>query len=425
MPGWDVTLSLLNIRPGASDALRGAREAGRQFHAMKGSNTMLKPALVITLAIFSANSLVAQTSPPGWSTKNGGASNNRFGEYRNGRFMIADGEYFGVAKTIKGVAFRPSYIKHVAASTGANRTWTKVTLDMCETDYDDFTPIPWTKNIKTTPTRVFNKSMSWPSMNGYPTSNPGPWSIDFPFSSLWTTSGKRSVCLDFTFAGGKTTEKYVIWSRALRYALDAVYSPSLFPQKVAAASKKLGDGNSRTVGCFDSGNTAGVSASTGLLGWTYGMGAVDPALRGRSFISGYGYYFGPGGSTMTMLGFRSFSSAVSFPGITCNGVWVDTTLPTFLYPGTANAAGNLDPNDLGIPNGYPYSTALGSLELVLQTAWPDSKTGKLHLSSAASMYIPKIPTTYTGVKHKMAWIDRLGTQGGSGNELQPLVWNYR
>ena len=79
------------------------------------------------------------------------------------------------------VVYRPDN-RVYTASTGGGRSWAKVELYLSSCDITKASRT-FTMNPTSTPTRVFNKAVTWPTWTGKPASQPGSWDLQFPFGT--------------------------------------------------------------------------------------------------------------------------------------------------------------------------------------------------------------------------------------------------
>ena len=74
-------------------------------------------------------------------------------------------EYFRSAKVIKQVDFRADFRGH---HDTRGRTWSNVTLRLAECLHDGAISTTFSRNPIGTQTTVFNATVSWPTIRGYP-----------------------------------------------------------------------------------------------------------------------------------------------------------------------------------------------------------------------------------------------------------------
>ena len=128
-----------------------------------------------------------------------------FGEWQAARLMFFDGEMRTSVMVMKEVAARHDYRDYDNHNhnhnNGQGRTWSKVTLAISTCDITKINQ-NFSLNPTTTPSKVFDASVTFPTMSGYPSSMPAPWALRFPFSIPWLNNGTADICLDFDFNGG-------------------------------------------------------------------------------------------------------------------------------------------------------------------------------------------------------------------------------
>ena len=139
------------------------------------------------------------TSPTGYVAAEGGRFSYYMGRYAEARYQVGDGELRNKPLAITRIDFRLDN-RAYGSTTGTGRTWSRVTVDMSETDVELMSQ-NWALNATSTPTRVFDSRMTWATVTGRPATQ--PWGhISFPFKSAWVYSGKDTILADYTFRNG-------------------------------------------------------------------------------------------------------------------------------------------------------------------------------------------------------------------------------
>jgi hypothetical protein len=328
------------------------------------------------------------SSPVGFENIEG--RNNAYytlGRYPGGHYMFFDGEFRGTPMTLKGVDYRLDNQVHTV-STAMGRSWTSVVIDAAECDTTNLSTT-FTANPVTTPTRVFESPVTWPSLIGKPPVQPADWNISFPFKTNWGYTGNQDICIDFVFAGG-TLANNGGWtsSQSIYYYLDALDDVTYNEAK----STELGD-SGNYYGCNDRGVTHLYGAQVYTTAQHYGSGPwVSSTYRDHLVFYQNGRWFGISRPVITILGIKSVTAGWNFPGVYCNKGYIDTSLPTLVFPFFSDTSGNLPQFSFGAPaNGIPVPASVAGVELVTQAAWADSQNGRLLLSSAATLKIPERP----------------------------------
>ena len=92
------------------------------------------------------------TSPKGYLTTEGDRFSYWLGRYAEGRYQVADGELRNQAMAITRIDFRLDN-RGYASTIGTGRTWSRVTVDMAETDVELLSQ-NWALNATSTPTHT-------------------------------------------------------------------------------------------------------------------------------------------------------------------------------------------------------------------------------------------------------------------------------
>jgi hypothetical protein len=338
--------------------------------------------LACTLALTA--SVAAQnyvTSPKGFlATEGNSTATTSLGDYQDGRFQYADGTYRGTAMTVKGTAYRLANYNYTSTQ-GLGRRWYDVRLYVSECDLATFSTT-FTKNPTTVPTQVFSSKVEWPTQLLKPTTLPAPWSIQFPFATNWQYSGTGDLCFEYVFVGG-TLYNSVTWGTGQRLYYKDAHS---YPTSETRASTSLGY-SGLNVGCNDRGVTHTYGAEITSTVAVYNGEYSTVSYRDRIHFVQNGQWFPPSKPLTTAVGFGSLRYGVDFPGVHCNKVHIDFTLPTFVIPVSSDSGGKMK-IDLWVDN-----PGLQDLPLVTQTVWADSSTAVPMLSNAAVLEVPTSPPT--------------------------------
>jgi hypothetical protein len=308
-----------------------------------------------------------------------------FGRYPGGRYQFVDGEYRGTAMTMKGVAYRMDNYMHDTYSA-MGRTWTNVTIHASEADSNNLTN-RFSNNPTTTPTLVFTSNVDWSSMTGKPPYLPADWTISFPFSTNWNYTGNQDICLDFVFAGGTLANSGAWGSTTSKYyyldgASDATYT--------RVTSDRMGPAYNQG-GCNDRSRTDLWGATLSTTCDVYSDNPTNSSKAGNMLFTQSASYFGLSVPVIFALGLRSVPGGWDFPGVYCNKMYIDMSLPFLTFNLFTNSSGAVT-FDFGTgPNGVPYFAAFEGVELVTQAAWADKLNKRLLFSTAASAHVPAKP----------------------------------
>ena len=364
---------------------------------------------VLLVSVLALNGAVlAQTyttSPRGFEYVEGNSDAYILGAYAAGRFMAFDGEQLGPAMLVKGTAYRLDNRVYTTAQ-GMGRTWSNVKLWISECDMNALSST-FTANPTTTPAKVFDSTVDWATVSGKPAKLPSDWTLQFPFATNWSYSGNQGICLDYVFTGG-TMSNSAAWgaSTAFYYYKDTT-NPSLYAY---TTSTPLGLSGAR-LGCNDRGvthlNGAAVSTSAYFYSDTYS----NANYRGRLAFSQTGNYFGNSTQVLTLLGFRSLPVGFALPGVYCNNIHIDVSLPVLFYTQFSSGSGSLASLAITGQYGVLAGANAGGMELVTQAAWSDTVNKSLLISSAARLVVPWKPQRYD---HKMLYNWNNTATTGSG-----------
>ncbi|MCA8956557.1 MAG: hypothetical protein KDC87_10820 [Planctomycetes bacterium] len=344
-------------------------------------------ALALTSTLLAAASLLpAQTyhsSPRDHLTKDGSSACFFFGAYTDGRHMFFDGELRNIPGAIKDIALRADYRSHTVLELG--RSWTKVTLDMSTCDMSRISTT-FSNNPTSTPARVFDAAVAWPTLNGAPPTNPAPWgeingNMHFPFTTPWAYSGTTDICLDFDFNGG-TLVNNVIWTSTLQrsYYLDGFNTPSPIAYgPTFQYGKSLSTG-----GCVDTGATQG-------WGGFASLGSTTDATTSTVRLSVTTLATAANKPVIQVIGVGGFPNGTPFPGVSCQSLFLDLSLPWVMFSKTASAPYGLSTYDVGP---IPYQPVYANLPVWLQAIWDDSVSNATMLTSAGQTTVPREPAAF-------------------------------
>jgi len=361
--------------------------------------------LLLTATLFAQATTVSPDRT--CDSREGQLATNRLGWHPQGRFQILDGTMRNNAKVIKGIAFRHDHRSYDAKS-GMGRTWADVTVHMSQCDVTK-SGVWYSQNAVTVPKLVFKNKVSWPDMQGSPATAPSKWALDFPFASAFTFSGALDLLTDIRFYGG-TLDNKATWVEA-DYYLDG----ATFGTHAVNSSSYFGKWGSAG-GCADSGSTRGYGAYDYVRCWAYGPDYPTTSLRNKFKIFSGGSYFGASTSAVSALGLAANRTGVAM-GASCNKLHIDTRFPFVLIPRTTNTNGSLPANYFGLPGGVTnYDPALVGADIMMQTAWSDTKSRELKLGAACWAKLPHIPVAGASMrlKTKIVYGNSLTAVGGVG-----------
>lgn len=352
-----------------------------------------------------------QTSPIGYEQREGVEVGYGLGAYPAGRYMCFDGAFRGPAMTLKGTAYRYDdrvYVANGPQTTGQGRSWSRVDIDAAECDVANLSAT-YSANQTTTPTRVFSAPVTWPDFDGKPLLRPAAWTLLFPFSTNWSYSGTQDICLDYRFAGG-TLANNGTWSTRLPplyYKDSATVATSHLVRGV-----KLGNWGTMFGGCSDRGARSTQGAYLTLSSTYYGPAYSQANLRDRITFTQDGQFFGVSSAVVTVLGFRADVRGTPFPGVGCNKLHVDMTLPTIWYRQIATTGGTLPRLTFGMgATGVAADPSMSGAELVTQAGWEDTRTKALQISAAAQLFLPTRPRDF---KRSCLYGDSTSAATGTG-----------
>ena len=341
------------------------------------------------------------TSPSGYDTLEATLSCRAFGGYSNGRQMYLDGEVRGTAMVIKDLSFRVDYRDHTAV-TGYGRSWSRVTLDIANADISTAS-LTFSQNQLTTPTRVFQGKVTWPPLAGLPLADPPPWGgpngeLRFGFRSPWRYDGRTDLSLDFDFAGGTLGNNYAWHPLYFRqYYLDS------YPYKSTSFAVNMGrpvlygkgDVNG---GCVDAASTLPRGGYVVMYSDTREYFGTNPAQQ--FFFYTRTHWTAPSQPVVHAVALAGVPLGVTLPGVTCNKLYLDMSVPRVIYHGTADTRGDF----LNRIGSMPYIGSWVGLELWAQGAWLDSSTLELLLTRAAMNRVMRLVYAAPKRRYLYQWI---------------------
>lgn len=345
--------------------------------------------LAFVLAIPAAAS--AQTydaSPDGLLNREGGARAFYLGAYSSSRSMLLDDELRGKAGSIKQVAFRVDYWPH-GYIPEVGRSWNKVTLKISDCDLSR-SSATFSNNPTSTPSLVFSGRTAWPALKGYPSTQPAKFghtngSLLFPFRTVWAYRGSTDICLDFDFDGGALANNSPWPASAERpYFLDGYF---IRPTSYSGWPRMLGQ--SVNSGCVDTGAYNGLAGFANLLATTYSLSS--PINAGKSVLHVSTIFTAANRPVTIALSSGGFPAGVTFPGVTCNKLYVDMSKPSFVTVKQPRGPYALTRFDLA---SFDYLPGLVGVPMYLQAAWNDSTTGAVLLTNGVHNAIPRIPRAH-------------------------------
>jgi len=321
------------------------------------------------------------TSPPGYLTTAGSNVSVYLGRYADGRYQVADGELRGKALTMSQIDFRLDNRSHTTA-TASGRSWSRVTLDMSDTDVAAMS-VTYDDNTLSTPTRVFDNKMTWPTVTGRPGST--PWGhVAFPFTRAWVYTGKHDMLTDFRFAGG-TLANSRAWtgSSAVAYYFDGI--PNQDARSGGGAYMPPAANN-----CNDSALTATTGAYAYGIAHVFHLYHTTYTYRDKLRLYWYSYYTAPGKPVVHAFGLGSGNTAGFNMGARCHRLYLDTSQPFLLIPRTADETTTAYSGATQIL--IPWEKTWQGITFHLQGAWADSSTSAFSLTRARSFSVPAYPT---------------------------------
>ncbi|MHC4078288.1 MAG: hypothetical protein ACYST0_07575 [Planctomycetota bacterium] len=321
------------------------------------------------------------TSPAGYLTTAGSSYSYYLGRYSNGRYQMADGELKGKTLAMTRFDFRLDN-RSYGTTTGMGRSWTRVTLDMAETDVADMTNA-WDDNILTTPTRVFDSKMTWTTVTGRPSST--PWGhVSFPFTKTWVYTGKNDMLAEYLFYGG-TLANSGRWTGGNNsyYYLDSIPN-----QDAISGSGTYMPTSSNN--CNDSALSSTTGAYTYGYATAFHVNYTTHTYRDKLRLYWYSYYTAPAKSVIHAFGVGRGNTAGIDIGARCHRLYLDATLPFVL---TTRRAASTTSAYSGANQGIiPWENRWQGQTFHVQGAWADSSTGLFSLTRGRSFVVPSYPT---------------------------------
>lgn len=341
------------------------------------------------------------TSPPGYVSTAGNNTSYYLGRYADGRYQMADGELRGRVLSMSQIDFRLDSRSHTTA-TAAGRSWSRVTLDMSDTDVAEMS-LSWDENNLSTPTRVFDSSMNWPAVTGQPSST--PWGhVAFAFARTWVYTGQKDMLADYQFRGG-TLENSALWTGSSNsyYYLDGMTS-----EDVTTGSGTYMPTSANT--CNDSAMTVSTGAYAIGIANAFHAYYSTYTYRDKLRLYWYSYYTAPDKPVVHALGLGSGNAAGFDMGARCQRLHLDATKPFVLTTHKTDTSGS----------GYsgvteiiiPWLNTWQGLTFHVQGAWADSSSGLFSLTRARSFVVPAYPTAT--LKKRMLFHYNLEVSTGIG-----------
>jgi len=342
----------------------------------------------LSVCLLAGTPLLAQgmfVSPPALATVEGNDGAYYLLGYAESRFQYAEGELRGKALSLSDVAFRLDYRNHTS-DTAMGRAWTKVTLNVAETDWTKMTAT-FSENQFTTPVQVFNAAYDVPSVEGTPVLKPTPFGnkYAFPFKSPYAYSGVNDLLLDFAFLGG-TMDNGIVWGCG-----------NLYPYYLDGNSDTTTYRSMRTTypvtppipPCRDSAIVNNLNAYTFADLMVHGITHSNVMLREKASFEMYSYYTAPNANIISAIGFSGNRTGVDLSA-RCNLLYVN--LETLWFAVARTTTGSL-----GFSGTYdivePWAPRMANMQIWVQTAWDDSKINAFSLTQAMTVEMPsEMPT---------------------------------
>lgn len=300
-----------------------------------------------------------------------------FGAVPDYETQIFDGHLRGLgARMIKQVDFRADFRGH---HDTRGRTWSNVTLRLAECLHDGAISTTFSRNPIGTQTTVFNATVSWPTIRGYPhpSAPPNVWAAEvvFPFQRPWTTSNKRDVLQHYRFTAGRLTNGGA-WSqtRPARYPLDSAFIDHAGTGFVHYLS-------TGPQGCIDSAHR--MEAQVAMRAETYAPRTFQRRYDGQVVIDTYVELVAP--SRTVISAFSPARRITSVSWSTCQRLGIDTSL-VVLRSDRADASGRVRGQIR-----WPYQRALANVRLYKQAIWSDSRLGTPKLTWQSMVQIAQQP----------------------------------
>jgi hypothetical protein len=361
------------------------------------------PAIIlaaIVVALLSASLLKAQGpgtlgSPPGYlgqESADGSAPYSMLlGGYPAQRFQLADGNLRGKTLALTQAELRrdtqPGF-------TSPGRSWSRVTLQVGETDTHTFGET-FTQNRLGRMTTVFDTSVIWPEPDGLST-QPAPWGtegLSFPFTTPVVFSGSQDLLLEYEFSGGQLRGG-VGWSTgSLRsYYLDGVSGS----HQAVSVSTYFG-----STACRDS------SQQNGAVQRLYVESHAGSSPTHPNQFSHYQESYNTARLAPVLQGIGITGDSTGVATGTCNRLHVaPLVMSTQVADGDGYARMSLGT--------APYDSTLVGRSIWAQSAWTDSETRTLKLTNAAQATIMAQPPP-------LPWRSLIATTTNHGTPLASEV----
>ncbi len=339
--------------------------------------------LVLCGAAFAQNTY--KTSPNGLLTTEGYRAAYMFGEWQAARLMFFDGEMRTSVMLMKEIAlrhdYRPFYNGNSNSNNGQGRNWTKVTLAISTCDITKINQ-NFALNPTTTPSKVFDASVTFPSMSGFPSSKPAPWALRFPFSASWLNNGASDICLDFDFNGGTL-------ANAKSWATN--WYQTYYTDAFNGGDSSSGSYSVLGTGCTDSGFTAKGSGIvfTNVYSSRY---TTNVSYQNMYKVSTRSRYTAKGKPVVHVVSLFGNKTGITFPGVSCEKVFIDMTKPLYIFAMIAGTDSRAT-TSLNFPL-IPYQKSLENIPFFMQAAWDDSSTTALKFTYAEETLLPPMPGVY-------------------------------
>lgn len=354
--------------------------------------------LRLALAPILVGSVAAQVSytfsPLELSLGEGRGYSPYVGAYPNMRWQTIDGDQLGKSLSIKEIDFRLDDRSYYSV-VGMGRGFTNVSIRMADGDHATF-GTNFSSNLKSTPTLVFSKAVQWPTLTGFPLLRPARWGgltddYRFPFSSSWSTQGKKSIVSDFTFQGGTLANRGAWAVNTFRgYYFDSYGPPITSVEGIyrSIPGMRLHNNSLGVTGrCNDSGFGPVANGSYGRIFATlYGPTHSTVALRKKLVLYSTSYYTAVQAPVVHVWGLRNDPTGVDY--LTgCNRLHALGPYATFFY---FTKPRSVDPRGYSgfVYSIVPWFALLSGLRVTMQAGWPDTVTNRLNLTQAREVTLP-------------------------------------
>ena len=343
------------------------------------------------------------TSPTGYLSFEGPRRSSQFGTLPSFRAQVVDGEYRGRVLVLKSVGFRQESAPY--SSVNQARSWSSVSLKVADGNFLGMGQT-FSANYVSSATTVFSGSVNWPPTPVVQTV-PQQWqaALSFPFRAGKVFTGNRDILYDWQFSGGRLANNGA-WSRMpIEYNLDS-YADA---DQVPATIKKYRSGN----GCRDSKATWTQSAWSQIVGTAYGPNWSVQSWRNKLRFSLQAFRTGPNATVVHALDYAGVPAGVSFPGISCDKLFLQLTPAMSLFFTRASSSGlGSIVYPTGTPNGLvTYQPIFAGFKFWTQATWTDTGTGAMLLTDAVEATLPLLPKGRT--KHKSVFANAAFATSGS------------